>query len=386
MARGTFQALTLIAVSGSLLLEVFKAVVPSESNTIVRRERTSGLDMTTMGSDPANHFNDLGDHRSFDGKEIGISILSSSSTAKNELQQDGENAVLTSKTLAYSEKNDSKGKSGILSQIPGTSDDSVDMLRNSSEKVAQNSTVTMCRQGITSDAPHPVTIFVQNPRTGSFFMSGRLQQYGSGRFTYKWVRTKELSPRPTTDLASWRHHACIASPGYKIIAYDSGASPNWWLKNWPANTVLVMTGDEMGRWGLNYRSRYWGPFGTDKESFFYENKTSPHRHILLPPTIRPWFRQYYDPKQADAFSTDAIFWPLGSRVEFPTIPKEDIKLATDRIYIYSLMAAMTDHSRKRLILALNTSSLIPANRGFTHMAANWVSYISVVLNMRYCKF
>lgn len=43
--------------------------------------------------------------------------------------------------------------------------------------------------------------------------------------------------------------------------------------------------------------RYWGPFGDDKEQYFYKNETSSYKHILLPPTIRPWFRQYYDKKQ-----------------------------------------------------------------------------------------
>ena len=107
-------------------------------------------------------------------------------------------------------------------------------------------------------------------------MSGRLQKYGSGRFTYNWVRAKTMKPRPfgpTATPEDWLHHACGAIPGYKVVVYDSGASPNWWLLNWPPNTALVMTGDEMGRWGLYNKQRYWGPFGTDPESFFEENTT-----------------------------------------------------------------------------------------------------------------
>jgi len=218
-----------------------------------------------------------------------------------------------------------------------------------------------------------ITIYVQNPRTGSLFMSGRLAKYGSGKYIYKWVRTKELSPRPTSSLEAWLDHACKRTPGLKIVAYDSGASPNWWLSNWPASTVLVMTGDEMGRWGLNYRSRYFGPFGTDRESFFYNNMSSPHKHILLPQTIKPWFRQYFDPKQNEAFKygVDTLHMPLGSRVEFPDIDPETVTPATKRKYIYSLMAAQTDNSRKRLYKTLNETLLIPEDRAFIHMASQW---------------
>jgi hypothetical protein len=69
-------------------------------------------------------------------------------------------------------------------------------------------------------------------RTGSLFMSGRLQKYGSGRFTYKWVRAKTMVPRPfgaTATIADWLHHACGEIPGYKVVVYDSGSSPNWWV-------------------------------------------------------------------------------------------------------------------------------------------------------------
>jgi hypothetical protein len=138
-----------------------------------------------------------------------------------------------------------------------------------------------------------------------------------------------------------------------------------------------MTGDEMGRWGLRYRARYWGPFGDDKESFFHENTTSPHRHILLPPTIKPWFRQYFDPKQSEAFGygDNVLHIPLGSRVEFPDIAPESIKPSSERKYVYSLMAALTDNSRKRLRDALTETTLIPKERGFMHMAEQWVSAI-----------
>ena len=216
-----------------------------------------------------------------------------------------------------------------------------------------------------------VTVYVQNPRTGSLFLSGRLQKYGSGRFRYEHHRTKALNPRPQSSREAWLEHVCRTSPGYKVVVWDSGGTPNWWLQNWPPRTVLVLTGDEMGRWGLKYRGRYFGPFGDDRESFFRENATGEHPHIRLPPTVRPWFRQYYDPKQQAAFGEDALFMPLGSRAEFPDFDPAKLKPPAERAYVFSLMAALTDNSRTRLHAALNSTTLIPPARAFMHIAAQW---------------
>jgi hypothetical protein len=246
-------------------------------------------------------------------------------------------------------------------------------------KVPVDSAASACPAAATEVLhDNTITVYVQNPRTGSLFMSGpnhssRLARWGSGKYTYKWLRTKELTPRPTANLEAWLDHACNRTPGLKIVVYDSGSSPNWWLSNWPASTVLVMTGDEMGRWGTRDRNRYFGPFATDRESFFYHNDTSPHKHILLPPTITPWYRQYFGPKQDEAFhfGVNTLYIPLGSRVEFPDIDPAAIKPAHERKYIYSLMAALTDASRHRLNHTLNTTTLIPEDRGYMHIASKW---------------
>lgn len=125
-----------------------------------------------------------------------------------------------------------------------------------SGRIPYNNTRTMCVGQEKMD--NTITFIVQNPRTGSLYMSGRLQQYSSGQFEYKWVRVKQLSPKPfgvKATVSDWLQHACKRIPGYKVVVYDSGATPNWWLKNWPSDTILIMTGDEMGRWGLYYRGR-----------------------------------------------------------------------------------------------------------------------------------
>lgn len=201
-------------------------------------------------------------------------------------------------------------------------------------------------------------------------MSNRLSLYGSGKYTYQAVRTKTLVPRPTSSVAAFLDEVCVRNPGFKVFVYDSAGSPNWWLSNWPANSVLVMTGDESGRWGLNVDGRDWGPFGDDKESFFPHNASSPYKHIVLPPTIQPFFRQYYDARQAEVFGAQAVYMPLGSRSEFPDLDPRQAKPADQRRFIFSLMASATDNSRKRLHDIL-LDARFPADRRFLHMASKW---------------
>lgn len=265
-----------------------------------------------------------------------------------------------------------------------------------------------------------LTILVQNPRTGSLFLSGRLAKYGTGRFRYVVQRLKDLSPRPfrsPDDFAQW---ACVDHPGHKVIVWDSGGTPNWVLQHWPRGTVLVMTGDEAGRWGLYDRKRHWGPFGDDddtEEALFDANMSHPLHPIVLPPDVTPWFRQYADPKQAQAFDASlAIYWPLGSRFEFPDLDPAAAKPSStrsvvgtlddggwgrqhpgfyelqssrpitshiqtaictfhpplNRKYTASLMASTTDPSRKLLATVLNDTATFPREK-----VSHWTKGTSV---------
>lgn len=238
------------------------------------------------------------------------------------------------------------------------------------EKIDYNSQQTLCdcREPPTSNE---VTVFVQNPRTGSFFLSGRLNRYAK-RLKFVALRTKDLLPRPTVDLDGFEMQVCSFHPGYKVFAYDSGASPNWWLKFWPCRSALVLTGDESGRWGLFADKRFWGPFGVgEREEYFETNRSAPVPHILLPRAVRPWFRQYFDQQQHNIFGKEALYFPLGSRVEFPDISDSEIKPASQRRYVYSFMGALTDSSRQALFAALVAFKDIPASRSFVHLAAKW---------------
>ena len=101
-----------------------------------------------------------------------------------------------------------------------------------------------------------ITFLVQNPRTGSFFLSNRIKHYGSGNYEYHVQRVKDLKPRPTKSVEAFLNWSCAAVPGPKVIVWDAGATPNFELAFWPAQTALVITGDEAGRWGLYDSKRY----------------------------------------------------------------------------------------------------------------------------------
>jgi hypothetical protein len=111
---------------------------------------------------------------------------------------------------------------------------------------------------IDASTAQTITFLVQNPRTGSFFISERIKHYASGRFNYTIQRMKDLHPRPADSVADYLDWSCKLHPGPKVIVWDSGATPNFFLAFWPKQTALVMTGDEMARWGL-YTSRRCHP-------------------------------------------------------------------------------------------------------------------------------
>lgn len=197
-----------------------------------------------------------------------------------------------------------------------------------------------------------ITFLVQNPRTGSLFLSGRLGRYATGRFQYVVQRIKDLTPRPYRSPEDFARWACEEHPGTKVIVWDSGATPNWVLQHWPRGTALVMTGDEAGRWGLYDRGRHWGPFGDDddtEEALFNARREHPLQPIVLPSSVKPWFRQYADPKQARAFTEDeARYWPLGSRVEFTDLDPRKAKPPAERCVCPWYLVGEKERRRERL--------------------------------------
>lgn len=87
---------------------------------------------------------------------------------------------------------------------------------------------------------------------------------------------------------------CQRVPGKKIFVQIVG-SVGFLLQHWPSNSVLVITADELGNFGLGDGVKHWGPHGPGRE--FPSNSSSPHHHIVLPADINPWFKQYYNWKQ-----------------------------------------------------------------------------------------
>eukprot|EP00050_Salpingoeca_kvevrii_P023103 m.138036 g.138036 ORF g.138036 m.138036 type:complete len:445 (+) comp9943_c0_seq5:175-1509(+) len=222
------------------------------------------------------------------------------------------------------------------------------------------------RRAVTNNS---ITFYVQNPRTGSLFLGGKLWKYGSGKYSYHAIRIKNMHPRLTKNLEAFTEEVCRTTPGFKVFVWDTGATPNWILQNWPDHSLLLLTGDESGVWGLKARGRHWGPFGDGDEIYFKSNSSSEWDHILLPRGLRPWFRQYCDTKQVAAFGHDSfVYVPLGSRSEFPEIQPDEIRPASERKYTCSVMAGATDASRRVLFQALEDDQRIPAEKKFLHLS------------------
>lgn len=91
-------------------------------------------------------------------------------------------------------------------------------------------------------------------------------------------------------------------PGLKVFIYDGCCTPGWILLHWPANTVLVVAADESARWGFaaSNGKQWWGPHGPGRELPSDENKV-----IMLPPQVKPWFKQYYSQAHVDYFGDEA---------------------------------------------------------------------------------
>jgi hypothetical protein len=103
------------------------------------------------------------------------------------------------------------------------------------------------------------------------------------------------------------------------------------LTHWPERSVLILTADEIGNWGLGSDDKRFGPHGPGRP--FKSNETSVHKHALLPVRVYPIFKQYFDWKQRDAFGSNMRFVPLGSRTEFPDVPLGSILTAPKRKFV-----------------------------------------------------
>ena len=201
-------------------------------------------------------------------------------------------------------------------------------------------------------------------RTSSMFTSGRLDQYYSGKYAY---RKKGLNARVFKSREQFSELMCTDRK--KILVQIAG-SVTTLLQQWPNNAVLIMTADEIGNWGLGKEDRRFGPHGKGKE--FGTNETSEYKHILLPEEVFPMYRQYYHYRQIAAHGSDRMrFVPLGSRNEFPHVPKASIVPASERKYIYSYMASITDGTRAKVHRLLLNDTRIPASNRYMQIAQNW---------------
>ena len=164
-------------------------------------------------------------------------------------------------------------------------------------------------------------------RTSSLFSTGRMTKYYGPSYNYVKRPLNNMIFR-TADV--WYQEMCVKHPGKKILVQVAGAL-DFILENFPENTVLIITGNELGDWGLTHHNRSIGPHG-NKGIF----KTNPFGTIILPPQVLPFFRQYYDAHQVAAFGDNVDFMPLGSRQEYPTLDPSTSKPASQRLAVAQL--------------------------------------------------
>lgn len=214
--------------------------------------------------------------------------------------------------------------------------------------------------------PEIITMFIAPAkRTSSLFTSGRLEAFFSGKYAYRY---RKLNAGVFRTDVGFRKEMCETTPGKKIFVQITGAVTKL-LLNWPDNSVLIMTADEIGNWGLGKGDRRFGPHGKGRD--FPSNETSEYKHIILPKRIFPMFKQYHHFRQAAAFGDSIRFVPLGSRNEYPNIPPNSILPAPERRYVFSYMAALTDATRKKVYDILSTDKEIPSDKRFIQVSQSW---------------
>lgn len=208
---------------------------------------------------------------------------------------------------------------------------------------------------ITTPIPEVITMYVAPAkRTSSLFTTGRFKKYLSGHYLYV---KKPLNHLITRTEEMFYEEVCVRNPGKKIFVQIAGAI-DFLLINFPENSVLVLTGDEVGNWGITNKGRAIGPHGAGKPF-----DSSESGHILLPPSALPFFKQYYNENQWRAWPPgDVRFVPLGSRNEFPDIDSKKLKRSSHRDYIYAYMVALTDNTRQQLHTILVKDTIIPTTQ------------------------
>lgn len=219
---------------------------------------------------------------------------------------------------------------------------------------------------ITSLIPEIITVYVAPAkRTSSMFTTGRLEPFYSGTYAY---RKRGLNAQILKSPERFQEEVCDRVPGKKIFVQIVGAV-SWLLEHWPDNSLLVITGDEIGNWGLGNGERRFGPHGPGRP--FSTNETAPFKHIILPSYVFPIFKQYHHYKQEASFGSNVRFIPLGSRNEFPSTNTRLLIDAPLRKFVYSFMAAITDGSRAKVYSILMNDTVFREEQRFVKVSQNW---------------
>ena len=207
---------------------------------------------------------------------------------------------------------------------------------------------------ITTPLKDTIAIYVAPAkRISSFFLSHRFMQYVSGQYEYP---VRALNHALAKSEQAFYEEVCVQQPGKKVFVQVEGAV-EFLLTHFPENSVLILVANELGNWGLTHKDRAIGPHGPGQPF-----ETSEDGHIILPPQIMPYFRQYYSQQIWDAWGDDVRFFPLGSRQEFPQPDPATLKPASQRGYVYGYMVSFTDEGRRVLYNILRSDTTIPEHK------------------------
>lgn len=211
-----------------------------------------------------------------------------------------------------------------------------------------------------------ITVYIEPAKTrNSLWMSKRIFAYTRGKYEYKTII---LHSRLSRNVTAFRRSTCEINPGFKVFVGHGELV----LRNWPGNSIWMITGDEAGDWGLKKKNgKYFGLHGPN--GMFPTDEEHPLGRIILPPHAKPWFRQYFDSRQGEAFGNAVRYIPLGSRIEYPEMRGKVLKPAPDRAYTYSYMVGITDPARARLHDVLLADKLIAKDKAFIHVSQSWHS-------------
>mmetsp|Transcript_6135 Transcript_6135/g.15627 ORF Transcript_6135/g.15627 Transcript_6135/m.15627 type:complete len:551 (+) Transcript_6135:84-1736(+) len=195
-------------------------------------------------------------------------------------------------------------------------------------------------------AKRSVCVFTRTPRQDSLFKTNIMSMFGSGDYNYKILRSTDCQhwgSCPSPEVAR-RHLKCRPDtmPTVHLLERIKNFGHERFeqvLQHGTENyDVLVATGDEFCRATNTFN--------------------------------RAHFRMYSGDKVVNSSLETPIYLPLGPREEFERVSPADVKLVSERQYVFNFLGSLTSPARTELVQQLKTSRL-KAMKSFLHVIQKW---------------